>query len=105
MTLFFYQAVNSAGETVEGEQEAIDEIHCVQQLQQEGYIPLRVKPATSQTFLGFQLNGQRGKLSNKHINDISFYDGFLSKNKIQASKSLNIKLGHWANQLICFNCI
>ena len=67
MTLFFYQAVNSAGETVEGEQEAIDEIHCVQQLQQDGYIPLRVKPATSQTFLGFQLNGQRGKLSNKHI--------------------------------------
>ena len=67
MTLFFYQAVNSAGETVEGEQEAIDEIHCVQQLQQEGYIPLRVKPATSQTFLGFQLNGQRGKLSTKHI--------------------------------------
>ena len=67
MTLFFYQAVNSAGETVEGEQEAIDEISCVEQLQQEGYIPLRIKPATSQTFLGFQLSGQRGKLSNKHI--------------------------------------
>lgn len=67
MTLFFYQAVNSAGETIEGELEAIDEVNCVQQLQQEGYIPLHVKPATSQTFLGFQLNGQRGKLSNKQI--------------------------------------
>ncbi len=67
MTLFFYQAVNSAGETIEGELEAIDEVNCVQQLQQEGYIPLHVKPATSQTFLGFQLQGQRGKLSNKQI--------------------------------------
>ncbi|HCT99336.1 MAG TPA: general secretion pathway protein GspF [Methylococcaceae bacterium] len=67
MALFFYQAVNSAGETVEGEREAIDENHCVQQLQQEGYIPLYVKLATSQTFLGVALTRQRGALAQKHI--------------------------------------
>ena len=67
MTLFFYQAVNNAGETEEGEREALDEISCVQQLQADGYIPIRVKPAKRQTFLGLNLNGQRNKLSNKSI--------------------------------------
>ncbi len=67
MTLFFYQVVNTAGETEEGEREALDEISCVQQLQADGYIPIRVKPAKRQTFLGLNLNGQRNKLSNKSI--------------------------------------
>ena len=67
MTLFFYQAVNSAGETEEGEREALDEANCVEQLQAEGLIPIRVKPATRQTFLGLNLNGSRNKLSNKSI--------------------------------------
>ena len=67
MTLFFYQAVNTAGETEEGEREALDEASCVQQLQADGYIPIRVKPAKSQAFLGFNLRGGSNKLSNKSI--------------------------------------
>jgi general secretion pathway protein F len=69
VTLFFYQAVNTAGETEEGQREALDEANCVQQLQADGYIPIRVKPAKSQAFLGFNLNGRsgNGKLSNKSI--------------------------------------
>lgn len=67
MALFFYQAVNSAGETEEGEREALDEVSCVQQLQADGYIPIRVTSVKRQTFLGLSLNGQKGKLSNKSI--------------------------------------
>ncbi len=67
MTLFFYQAVNTAGETEEGEREALDEANCVQQLQADGYIPIRVKPAKSKGFLGFNLRGGSNKLSNKSI--------------------------------------
>lgn len=67
MTLFFYQVVNSAGETEEGECEALDEVDCVAQLQADGFIPIRVKPAKRQTFLGLNLNGSRNKLSNKSI--------------------------------------
>ncbi len=67
MTLFFYQAVNTAGEIEEGEREALDEASCVQQLQADGYIPIRVKPAKSQGFLGLNLNGRSNKLSNKSI--------------------------------------
>lgn len=67
MTLFFYQAVNSAGGTEEGEREALDEIDCVAQLQADGFIPIRVRPAKSQTFLGFNLSKSRNKLSGKSI--------------------------------------
>lgn len=67
MTLFFYQVVNSAGETEEGEREALDEVDCVAQLQADGFIPIRVRPAKRQTFLGLNLNGSRNKLSNKSI--------------------------------------
>lgn len=67
MTLFFYQVVNSAGETEEGEREALDEVDCIAQLQADGFIPIRVRPAKRQTFLGLNLNGSRNKLSNKSI--------------------------------------
>lgn len=67
MTLFFYQAVNSAGETEEGERDALDEASCIEQLQADGFIPIRVTPAKRQTFLGVNLNSTRKKLSNKSI--------------------------------------
>jgi general secretion pathway protein F len=67
MTLFRYQVVNTVGEIEEGEIEALDENHCIQQLQADGFIPIRVTPAKKQTFLGLNLNSQRGKLSNKSI--------------------------------------
>jgi general secretion pathway protein F len=67
MTLFFYQAVNSAGETEEGEREARDEADCVAQLQADGFIPILVKLAKRQTFLGLNLNSSGNKLSGKSI--------------------------------------
>jgi general secretion pathway protein F len=67
MTLFRYQVVNTVGEIEEGTIEALDEKHCIQQLQTDGSIPIRVTPAKNQTFLGFSLNSQRSKLSNKSI--------------------------------------
>ena len=67
MTLFSYQAVNTAGEIEEGVREAFDEANCVQQLQADGYIPIRVTPAQSQTFLGFSLKPSGSKLSTKNI--------------------------------------
>lgn len=50
MTLFSYQVVNMAGEIEEGECEAFDEGNCIQQLQNDGYIPIRVISSKSQTF-------------------------------------------------------
>ena len=67
MTLFRYQVVNTIGEIEEGEIEATDENRCIQQLQADGLIPIRVTPAKNQAFLGLNLNSQRGKLSNKSI--------------------------------------
>ncbi len=65
--LFAYKAVNSLGETEEGVREALDEFSCVTQLQAEGYIPIRVNLANSQTFLGFSLTKKSTKLSQKSI--------------------------------------
>ena len=67
MTLFSYQVVNTAGETEEGVREAFDEGSCVEQLQADGYIPIRVTPAQNQTFLGFSLKPRGSKLSTKNI--------------------------------------
>ncbi len=67
MTLFSYQVVNMAGEIEEGECEAFDEANCIQQLQNDGYIPIRVTSSKSQTFLGLNLNARRNKLSTKNI--------------------------------------
>lgn len=67
MTLFSYQVVNMAGEIEEGECEAFDEGNCIQQLQNDGYIPIRVISSKSQTFLGLNLNARRNKLSTKNI--------------------------------------
>ncbi len=67
MTLYRYQVVNTVGEIEEGDIEALDENHCIQQLQADGFIPIRLVSAKKQTFLGLNLNSQRGKLSNKSI--------------------------------------
>ena len=67
MTMFHYQAVNSVGDIEEGEIEAETEANCVQQLQSIGFIPIRVKPAKSQTFLGLNLYSSQNKLSHKSI--------------------------------------
>jgi general secretion pathway protein F len=65
MPLFTYKAVNSLGETEEGIRDAVDEQLLIAALQSEGYIPIRVAPANSRSFLG--LGAKQSKLSQKDI--------------------------------------
>ncbi len=65
MPLFTYKAVNSLGETEEGIRDAVDEQLLIATLQSEGYIPIRVAPANSRSFLG--LGAKQSKLSQKDI--------------------------------------
>jgi general secretion pathway protein F len=67
MPLFTYKAVNSLGETEEGIRDAVDEQLLIAALQSEGYIPIRVKPANSRSFLGLGLGTRQSKLSQKDI--------------------------------------
>ncbi len=65
MPLFTYKVVNSLGETEEGIRDAVDEQLLIAALQSEGYIPIRVAPANSRSFLG--LGAKQSKLSQKDI--------------------------------------
>ncbi len=65
MPLFTYKAVNSLGETEEGIKDAIDEHTLIAALHSEGYIPIRVAPANSRSFLGWR--SKQAKLSQKDI--------------------------------------
>ena len=67
MPLFTYKAVNSLGETEEGIRDAVDEQLLIAALQSEGYIPIRVAPANSRSFLGMGLGAKQSKLSQKDI--------------------------------------
>lgn len=65
MPLFTYKAINSLGETEEGIRDALNEQVLIAALQSEGYIPIRVAPANSRSFLG--LGAKQSKLSQKDI--------------------------------------
>lgn len=67
MPLFTYKAVNSLGETEEGVRDAVDDQHLIAALQSEGYIPIRVAPASSRSFFGLGLGVKRARLSQKDI--------------------------------------
>jgi len=73
--LFAYKAVNSLGETEEGVRDAIDERKLIAALQAEGYIPIRVQPASAKSFLGLSLGVKQSKLSQK---DIALFTGELA---------------------------
>jgi general secretion pathway protein F len=73
--LFAYKAVNSLGETEEGVRDAVDERHLIATLQAEGYIPVRVVPASAKSFLGLRLGLKQSKLSQK---DIALFTGELA---------------------------
>ncbi len=75
MTLFAYKAVNSLGETEEGLRDAVDEQQLIAMLQTEGYIPIRVVPASAKSFLGLRLGIKQSKLSQK---DIALFTGELA---------------------------
>lgn len=73
--LFAYKAVDSLGETEEGVRDAVDEQQLIATLQTEGYIPIRVVPASSKSFLGLKLGIKQSKLSQK---DIALFTGELA---------------------------
>ncbi len=73
--LFAYKAVNSLGETEEGTRDAVDEQQLIAALQGEGYIPIRVVPASAKSFLGLRLGIKQSKLSQK---DIGLFTGELA---------------------------
>jgi general secretion pathway protein F len=67
MTLFTYRAINSLGETEEGVKDAVDEAGLINLLQSEGYIPVKVGPASARSFLGWGLGARKSKLNQKDI--------------------------------------
>lgn len=88
MPLFTYKAINSLGETEEGVRDAVDERLLIATLQSEGYIPIRVAPASSRSFLG--LGAKQSKLTQK---DIALFTGELStllESGLPLDKSLQV---------------
>jgi general secretion pathway protein F len=73
--LFAYKVVNSFGEIEEGVRDAVDDRHLIAALQSEGYIPVRVVPASAKSFLGLPLGLKQSKLSQK---DIALFTGELA---------------------------
>jgi len=73
MALFTYKAINSLGETEEGLRDAVSEGLLIAALQSEGYIPVRVTPASSRSF--FSLGRKQSKLSQK---DVTLFTGELA---------------------------
>ncbi|GAB6140490.1 type II secretion system inner membrane protein GspF [Methylosoma difficile] len=65
MTLFAYKAINTLGETEDGVRDAADEKQLVAALQAEGYMPIKVSPASPRSFLG--LGASKNKLKQKEI--------------------------------------
>jgi general secretion pathway protein F len=93
MPLFAYKAVNSAGEIEEGVRDAADEQHLIAALQTEGYIPIRVVPASTKTFLGLSLGNRQSRLSQK---DIALFTGELAtllESGLPLDKSLSVLMG------------
>jgi len=93
MPLFSYKAVNSVGETEEGVREAADDQILIAALQAEGYIPIRVVPASTKTFLGLSLSPRQSRLSQK---DIALFTGELAtllESGLPLDKSLSVLMG------------
>ena len=88
MPLFTYKAINSLGETEEGIRDAADEQLLITALQSEGYIPIRVTPANSRSFLG--LGAKQSKLSQKDIALLTGELATLLESGLPLDKSLQV---------------
>lgn len=65
MALYSYKAVNSLGETEEGIKNALDQQTLLNELQGQGFIPIRIELAQDKTFLGIKLGSSAVRLSQK----------------------------------------
>ena len=88
MAVFTFKAINSLGETEEGMRDAVDERHLIAALQSEGYIPIRVAPANSRSFLGLGLGAKQSKLSQKDIGLLTGELATLLESGLPLDKSL-----------------
>ena len=93
MPLFAYKAVNSVGETEEGVREAADEQILIASLQAEGYIPIRVVPASTKTFFGLSLSKSQSRLSQKEIALFTGELATLLESGLPLDKSLSVLMG------------
>lgn len=90
MPLFTYKAINSLGETEEGVKDAFDEQQLIGALQSEGYIPIRVAPASARSFLGFGLGVKQTKLTQKEITLLTRELATLLDSGLPLDKSLTV---------------
>ncbi|MEF3076593.1 type II secretion system F family protein [Methylobacter sp. Wu1] len=90
MALFSYKAINSLGETEEGVRDASDEQGLIAALQSEGYIPIRVAPATARSFLGFNLGAKQSRLSQKEIGLLTSELATLLESGLPLDRSLSV---------------
>jgi len=67
MALYSYKAVNSSGETEEGIMNAVDQQTVLTDLQDKGFVPIRVELASDKTFLGVRLGVASIRLSQKEV--------------------------------------
>ena len=73
MPQFFYKAVNREGETVEEYREAADESMLIHALQQDGLIPIEVKPASTRSFawLNFSRRPAHAQISQQDLGNFT----------------------------------
>ncbi|WP_374086142.1 type II secretion system F family protein [Methylomicrobium lacus] len=90
MPLYAYKAINSLGETEEGVRDASDEASLIGLLQSEGYIPIKVSPASAKSFLGLSLGAKRTKLSQKEIGMFTSELATLLDSGLPLDKSLTV---------------
>jgi len=67
MALYSYKAVNSLGEVEEGVKTALDQTSLLNELQDQGFVPINVELAGNKTFLGISLGSGAVKLSQKEV--------------------------------------
>jgi len=90
MPSFSYKVVNKQGVTEEGIREALDEKLLIAALQAEGSVPIRIKPAKSNAFLGLQLKSNKLKFAAKDLTMFTSELSVLLESGLPLDKSLRV---------------
>ena len=90
MPLFSYKVINSQGMVEEGVREAVDQQALLQELQSQGFIPIRLQLNKDKTFLGFKQNAGGVRLSQKEIGMFTNELATLLESGLPLDRSLTI---------------
>jgi general secretion pathway protein F len=90
MPLFSYKVINSQGMVEEGVREAADQQALLQELQSQGFIPIRLQLNKDKTFLGFKQNAGGVRLSQKEIGMFTNELATLLESGLPLDRSLTI---------------